>query len=134
MVTAISPPAFTGVSKTTPVLPAQGSRLVSVDILRGLVMVVMALDRARDCMSYQRFAPEDLAHTYGALFLTRFITHYCAPVFAFLAGASAFHSTSRGKSLPDLSRFLLIRGLWLLLLELTVVDFAWGFVLGRTAE
>jgi uncharacterized membrane protein len=128
MVTAISSPAVTSVSTTTPLLPAQGSRLVSVDVLRGLVMVIMALDHARDFMSYQRFAPEDMTHTYGALFLTRFITHYCAPVFAFLAGAGAFLSTSRGKSLQELSRFFVTRGLWLLLLELTVVDFAWGFV------
>jgi uncharacterized membrane protein len=128
MVTAISSPAVTSVSTTTPLLPAQGSRVVSVDVLRGLVMVIMALDHARDFMSYQRFAPEDMAHTYGALFLTRFITHYCAPVFAFLAGAGAFLSTSRGKSLQELSRFFVTRGLWLLLLELTVVDFAWGFV------
>jgi uncharacterized membrane protein len=128
MVTAISSPAVTSVSTTTPLLPAQGSRLVSVDVLRGLVMVIMALDHARDFMSYQRFAPEDMAHTYGALFLTRFITHYCAPVFAFLAGTGAFLSTSRGKSLQELSRFFVTRGLWLLLLELTVVDFAWGFV------
>jgi uncharacterized membrane protein len=128
MVTAISSPAVTSVSTTTPLLPAQGSRVVSVDVLRGLVMVIMALDHARDFMSYQRFAPEDMAHTYGALFLTRFITHYCAPVFAFLAGTGAFLSTSRGKSLQELSRFFVTRGLWLLLLELTVVDFAWGFV------
>jgi uncharacterized membrane protein len=91
-------------------------------------MVIMALDHARDFLSYQRFAPEDLAHASGALFWTRFITHYCAPVFAFLAGTGAFLSTSRGKSLPELSRFFVTRGLWLLLLEFTVVDFAWGFV------
>ena len=91
-------------------------------------MVLMALDHTRDFMTGLRFAPEDLSHTYGALFFTRFITHYCAPVFAFLAGTGAFLSTRRGKSLPQVSRFLLTRGLWLVLLELTVVDFAWGFV------
>lgn len=90
-------------------------------------MVVMALDHTRDFFSYLRFAPEDMAHTYGALFFTRFVTHYCAPVFAFLAGTGAYLSTRRGKSIPQLSRFFLTRGLWLLLLEFTIVDFAWGF-------
>jgi len=102
------------------------ARLVSVDVLRGLVMVLMALDHTRDFLTYLRFAPEDMAHTYGALFFTRFITHYCAPVFAFLAGTGAFLATSRGKSLAQVSRFFWTRGLWLVFLELTVVDFAWG--------
>ncbi len=91
-------------------------------------MVIMALDHTRDFMTSVRFAPEDLSHTNGALFFTRFITHYCAPLFAFLAGTGAFLSTRRGKSLPEVSRFFLTRGLWLVLLELTVVDYAWGFV------
>jgi uncharacterized membrane protein len=87
----------------------------------------MALDHTRDFFSHLRIAPEDMAHTYGTLFLTRFVTHYCAPVFAFLAGTGAYLSTRRGKSIPQLSRFFLTRGLWLVLLELTIVDFAWGF-------
>jgi len=91
-------------------------------------MVLMALDHTRDFMSDGRFAPDDLAHTYGALFFTRFITHFCAPVFAFLAGTGAFLSTNRGKSLAQVSRFFLTRGLWLVFLELTIVSFAWGFV------
>ena len=90
-------------------------------------MVIMALDHTRDFMSYLRFAPEDMAHTYGALFFTRFITHYCAPVFAFLAGTGAFLSTSRRKSVQQVSWFFFTRGLWLVLLEFTIVDFAWGF-------
>jgi uncharacterized membrane protein len=110
------------------VLTVPAPRLVSVDVLRGLVMILMALDHTRDFLTYLRFAPEDLAHTNGALFFTRFITHYCAPVFAFLAGTGAFLATQRGKSLNQVSRFFLTRGLWLVLLELTVVDFAWGFV------
>jgi uncharacterized membrane protein len=102
--------------------------LVSVDILRGLVLVIMALDHTRDFNSSFRFAPEDMAHTYGTLFFTRFITHYCAPVFSFLAGTGAYLSTRRGKSIQQVSWFFLTRGLWLLLLEVTVVGFAWGFV------
>ncbi len=91
-------------------------------------MVIMALDHTRDFMTYLRFAPEDMARTYGALFFTRFVTHFCAPVFAFLAGTGAFLATSRGKSLQEVSRFFWTRGLWLVFLEFTVVDFAWGFV------
>src|SRR6266446_6937407 len=128
MVTAAGSPAVTTVSTKTSLLRAQIPRLVSVDVLRGLVMVIMALDHTRDFMSSVQFAPEDLEHTYGALFFTRFITHYCAPVFCFLAGTGAFLATSRGKSIQQVSRFFFTRGLWLLLLELTVVDFAWGFV------
>jgi uncharacterized membrane protein len=128
MVTAASSPVFTTIDSKPSALPVQSFRLVSVDILRGLVMVIMALDHNRDFMSELRFAPEDLAHTYGALFFTRFVTHYCAPVFAFLAGTGAFLSTKRGKSIQQVSRFFLTRGLWLVLLELTIIDFAWGFV------
>src|ERR1700730_9147000 len=128
MVTAASSPVLTTIDSKPSVLPVQASRLSSVDILRGLVMVIMELSDTRDFMSELRFAPEDLAHTYGALFFTRFITHYCAPVFAFLAGTAAFLSTRRGKSIQRVSRFFLTRGLWLVLLELTIIDFAWGFV------
>ena len=128
MVTAASSSAVTVTESRISALPEPLPRLVSVDVLRGLVMVLMALDHTRDFLTYVRTSPEDLAHTYGVLFLTRFITHYCAPVFAFLAGTGAFLSTRRGKSLSQLSRFFLTRGLWLLLLELTIVDFAWGFV------
>ena len=91
-------------------------------------MVIMALDHTRDFLTSVRTAPEDLAHTSGALFFTRFITHFCAPVFAFLAGTGAFLATRRGKSIPQVSRFFLTHGLWLVLLEFTIVDFAWGFV------
>src|SRR5262245_40165544 len=125
MVTAVSSPAVTRL-KTATTLPHAQSRLVSVDILRGLVMVIMALDHTRDFMTNLQFSPEDVTQTYGALFFTRFITHFCAPVFAFLAGTGAFLSSSRGKSPQELSWFLLSRGLWLVLLEVTVVSFAWG--------
>jgi len=125
--TVVGSPAATITTKD-PILSASVPRIVSVDVLRGIVMVIMALDHTRDFLTNQPFAPEDLAHTSGALFFTRFITHYCAPVFAFLAGTGAFLSTRRGKSLHQVSRFFVTRGLWLLLLEFTIVDFAWGFV------
>jgi len=128
MVTTVGPPAVTAVSTKISLLRGQIPRLVSVDVLRGFVMVIMALDHTRDFMSYVEFPPEDMAHTYGALFFTRVITHFCAPVFAFLAGTGAFLATIRGKSIQQVSRFFLTRGLWLVILEFTVVDFAWGFV------
>ena len=89
-------------SASAALLPNQATarpRLDSIDLIRGLVMVIMALDHTRDFLTNLRFAPEDMSHTYGALFFTRFITHYCAPVFAFLAGTGAFLATRRGKSL-----------------------------------
>lgn len=128
MVTAVSSPAVAAIGKEPFIVSAKAPRLVSVDVLRGVVMVLMALDHTRDFLTFVRTAPEDLAHTSGALFFTRFITHYCAPVFAFLAGTGAFLATRRGKSIQQVSRFFLTRGLWLVLLELTIVDFAWGFV------
>lgn len=128
MVTAVSSPALATTHSKPALLPAQATRLVSIDVLRGLVMVLMALDHTRDFLSFARSSPEDVAHTSAALFLTRFVTHFCAPVFAFLAGTGAFLSTRRGKSLTQVSWFFFTRGLWLLVLEFTVVDFAWGFV------
>jgi hypothetical protein len=79
MVTAASSPTAATVGTEASILAAQVPRLVSVDVLRGLVMVIMALDHTRDFMSYLRFPPEDMAQTYGALFFTRFITHFCDP-------------------------------------------------------
>ena len=127
MVTWASSPTLESVAIPVPVPQPQVSRLLSVDILRGLVMVVMALDHTRDFMWSGGFFPEDLTHTNGALFFTRLITHFCAPVFAFLAGTGAFLSTRRGKSVQQVSWFFLTRGLWLIWLEFTVVGFAWGF-------
>ena len=128
MLTASSSAAGTAAHSTSSNIAAQANRLVSVDVLRGLVMVIMALDHTRDFMSNVPFAPEDLAHTYGWLFFTRVITHYCAPVFCFLAGTGAFLATTRGKSVPQLSRSFLTRGLWLVFLEITIVDFSWAFI------
>lgn len=107
-------------------LPPAVGRVDAIDILRGLVMVIMALDHARDYFTHLRFPPEDLTQTYGALFFTRWITHFCAPTFFFLAGTGIFLSRKRG---AELSKFLFTRGLWLVFLEMTVVGFGWTFQL-----
>jgi uncharacterized membrane protein len=98
-------------------------------MLRGLVMVIMALDHVRDFFSNAyALDPTDLTQTTAALFFIRWITHFCAPVFVFLAGAGAFLSTSRGKTKGELAGFLLSRGLWLVFLDLFFVHtFGWWF-------
>jgi uncharacterized membrane protein len=102
-------------------------RLNSVDLARGIVMVLMALDHVRDYFTNVRYNPLDLTQTSPELFMTRWITHLCAPTFVFLAGTGAFLSTRRGKTKKELSFFLLTRGLWLVFLELTFVRFGWVF-------
>jgi uncharacterized membrane protein len=101
-------------------------RLASVDVLRGLVIVLMALDHVRDYFTNVRFDPLDPAQTTQILYATRWITNFCAPVFILLAGVSAYLV---GKRLTrgQLGRFLLTRGLWLIALEWTVITLAWTF-------
>ncbi len=115
---------------TTATLPltAMKTRVSSIDVLRGLVMVIMALDHTRDFLHTDGFFrdPLDLATTTPILYFTRWITHFCAPTFAFLAGTSAFLSGQK-KTKRELSTFLLTRGLWLVLLEITIVNFSFWF-------
>lgn len=108
--------------------PTQRNRIESIDFLRGVVMILMALDHVRDYFHYDAFyySPLDPSQSSGFLFFTRFITHYCAPVFVFLAGTSAFF-VGRRKENKDLSIWLVKRGFWLIILEVTVVKFGWFF-------
>jgi uncharacterized membrane protein len=108
---------------------ATRSRLTAVDALRGAVMVIMALDHVRDFFhsGAMVFPPEDLTRTTPVLFMTRWITHICAPSFFFLAGMGAGFRFERYGSRRELSWFLLTRGLWLLVLEATAMRFALNF-------
>jgi uncharacterized membrane protein len=101
------------------------SRIDSVDLLRGLVMVIMMLDHTRDFVHHDTFFfdPSDITRTYPALFFTRWITHFCAPVFVFLSGSGAYFQLARGKPRAELSRFLVKRGLWMIVLEFTLIRF-----------
>src|SRR5262245_10829780 len=110
-------------------------RLEAVDLLRGTIMIIMALDHVRDFWGAP--SPHDpynnvldatnLKYTWPALFFTRWITHYCAPNFIFLAGVGAFLSGSRGQSKRQIAWLLLTRGLWLAFFEITIVQASWKF-------
>jgi uncharacterized membrane protein len=102
------------------------TRIHGIDLLRGLVIVLMALDHVRDFYSPTPFRPEDLSLASPELFLTRWITHFCAPTFVLLAGVSAWlHRETRGIARGDFARFLVSRGLWLIVLELAIVNPSW---------
>lgn len=104
-------------------------RIASIDIVRGLVMVIMVLDHTRDFLHITALtqSPTDLQTTTGAIFLTRWITHLCAPIFVFLSGASAYISLAKSSDVAESRKFLLKRGLWLIFLEFTIINFGIWF-------
>ena len=109
-------------------------RLDSIDMVRGLIMVIMALDHTRGYFSNAHFDPVNLKDTTVAYFLTRWITHYCAPVFVFLAGTGCYLAGARGMSRPQLAWFLLSRGLWIVFLDVTLVNLGWAFTLNYSGQ
>jgi uncharacterized membrane protein len=113
-------------SATAPASTVSSSRILSLDIFRGLIMVIMALDHTRDFFTNVPFEPETLTQTWPALFFTRWITHFCAPMFFLLAGTGAYLYGHR-RTTGELTRFLWTRGLWLIALEFTIVGTAWSF-------
>lgn len=104
-------------------------RVAAVDVLRGLVIVIMALDHIRDYLHATGYSgnPLDPRQSDALLYSTRWITHLCAPTFVFLSGVSAWLQLARGRSRGAVARQLFTRGLWLVVLELTVVSFAWAW-------
>jgi len=115
--------------------PSSRARIDSVDLLRGAVMVLMLLDHTREFVHRDAplFDAANLSRTTVALFLTRWVTHFCAPVFVFLAGTGVALRLARGSSKGEVSRFLLTRGAWLVFLEFTVVRLGVAFDLDYRA-
>jgi len=110
-----------------PVQPLK-HRVASIDSLRGLIMLVMTLDHCRDFLHFQgpQHNPTNMATTTVLLFFTRWITHYCAPVFVFLSGVSAYLAGQR-RTKSELSIFLIKRGLWLILIDAVIITFLFTF-------
>lgn len=100
-------------------------RITSIDVVRGFVMAIMALDHVRDFLLQNALTqnPTDLSNTYPALFFTRWITHLCAPTFVFLSGVSAYISAKRENNVSKSRKFLLTRGVWLIFLEFSIISF-----------
>lgn len=107
----------------------ESERLHSIDAIRGLAIILMALDHIRDYWTPTAFSELDVAQTSPAWFMTRWITHFCAPAFILLSGVSARLQLARNGDKTALSRYLLQRGLWLVLLEVTIVNLSWKFAL-----
>src|SRR5262245_59925681 len=105
---------------TMPTSESTTSRITSLDVIRGAVMVLMAIDHVRVYSGLPAGGPTP------GIFFTRWVTHFCAPAFVFLAGTGAYLA-GRVRPLNELRRFLVTRGLWLVLLELTVIRIAWTF-------
>ena len=108
--------------------PIMKPRIQSIDLLRGIVMIVMALDHTRDFIHYYALAgfdPLNFTTTSAPIFLSRWITHFCAPIFIYLSGTSVFFMSER-KTSTQISFFLFTRGLWLVILEFTILQSAWG--------
>jgi uncharacterized membrane protein len=118
---ASAPPEI-GITLST----ASRSRIDSIDLLRGVVIVLMALDHTKDYIGTSRFDPLDADVTNLPAYLTRWITHLCAPTFCFLMGTGAYLA-GRSKTKSELSSFLFFRGLWLVLLEVTVIKLGLQF-------
>lgn len=105
-------------------------RVQSIDVLRGIIMLLMALDHCRDYFHLYafQFDPEDLSQSGSFTFLTRWITHFCAPAFVVLTGIAAYlYGTKQGTTRKDIAQYLLVRGLILIVLEITLVRFGWRF-------
>src|SRR5688572_22921995 len=125
--TATGPSLVSSAATAAPASDRRAYRMSSLDLLRGLVIVVMALDHVRDfVMTAAVQDPTADPNTGPLLFATRWITHFCAPTFVFLAGTSAGLMASR-KRPAELASFLLTRGLWLLVLEVLVISTAASF-------
>lgn len=102
-------------------------RVEAVDLVRGLLMILMALDHTRDYFSNVTIDPTDPLASWPALFVTRWVTHVCAPGFVALTGASVFLQRQRGRKSAQVAHLLITRGLWFLLLDATLISFAWSF-------
>ncbi len=115
---------------TASTAPSMSRRIASIDIARGLIMALMALDHVRMYFSNAQFDPVAVGETDPAYFFTRWVTHLCAPGFFFLAGLSVHLAENRGQNGVTSSSLLFARGVWLILLELTIIGFAWSFTFG----